>query len=228
MRQPPAQGGKKVNASTPMTVGAARSIFGSHARARLIDHDLQRESLPTAVRAFYADRVAIGVLLLCGLVVGYGGGAVMFWFHSIYLNEGGPAISPWLHWFIDSTAGFIGLTPALAIVLPATAWLAARGTSPIGSLRYAVVAGTLLALLAAPAPIIHDEFIGRGTWMAQQMTELWGHSHQPTGRKQEVSVVVAIEQQVAVGIPIYVAVLWLTVMSSRFVTRLARRPAKPG
>jgi hypothetical protein len=85
-----------------------------------------------------------------------------------------------------------------------------------------VVAGTLLALIAMPAPIIHDEFIGRGTWMAAQITELWGQGHHPTGRPQEVSVVVALQQQLAAGIPIYVAVLWVTVAVSRTLARLGR------
>lgn len=203
-----------------MSGGVARSIFGSEQRrAPTAVQDLP---LSAAIRVFYSDRIAYAIVLLCGVVVGYAGGAVMFWFHSIYLNEGGPAISPWLHWFIDSTVGFLALTPVLAVVLPAAAWLTAKGERRTGSLRYAVVAGTLLALIAMPAPIIHDEFIGRGTWMAAQITDLWGQGHHPTGRAREVSVVVALQQQLAAGIPIYVAVLWLTVAVSRTVTRLGR------
>lgn len=204
-----------------MPVGAARSIFGAEApRARPIVQDLTTRPLLTAIRDFYRERAAIVALLLCGAVVGYGGGAVMFWFHSIYLKEGGPAISPWLHWFIDSTAGFLGLTPALAVVLPTAAWMVAGRGPSIRPFRYALVAGTLLALIAAPAPILHDELIGRGTWLAAQMTDLWGHGHHMTGRPQEVSVVIAMEQQAAVGIPTYVAVLWVTVMVARLLARL--------
>jgi hypothetical protein len=97
--------------------------------------------------------------------------------------------------------------------------VAGRGPS-IRPFRYALVAGTLLALIAAPAPILHDELIGRGTWLAAQMTDLWGHGHHMTGRPQEVSVVIAMEQQAAVGIPTYVAVLWVTVMVARLLARL--------
>jgi hypothetical protein len=207
-----------------MSGGVARSIFGLESRpARPIEHDVPSRPLSVTIRDFYADRVAYVILLLTGIIVAYGGGAVMFWFHSIYLNEGGPAISPWLHWFIDSTVGFLALTPVLAVILPTAAWLAQRRGRRTGTLRFAVVAGALLALIAMPAPIMHDGLIGRGTWMAAQITELWGHGHVPTGRPQEVSVVVAMEQQLAAGIPTYVAVLWLTVSLSRTAARLARR-----
>src|SRR5439155_8840188 len=58
--------------------------------------------------AFYGDRLAWIALAVSAFIICYGGGAVLFWFHAIYLGEGGPAISPTAHWLLDSTAGLIG------------------------------------------------------------------------------------------------------------------------
>jgi hypothetical protein len=73
---------------------------------------------------YYRDRLARRALIVCALALAYGGGAVMFWVHAVYLGEKGPAISPYLHWALDSTAGFIGLTPPLAVILPLAAAVA--------------------------------------------------------------------------------------------------------
>src|SRR5262245_57392687 len=76
---------------------------------------------PTAVAKllFQYDRQPASwlILIITSLVMIYLGGAAMFWFHAIYLGEGGPAISPVLHWFMDSTAALL-LTPILFMVLP--------------------------------------------------------------------------------------------------------------
>jgi hypothetical protein len=79
-------------------------------------------------------------LALCAIALTYGGGAAMFWFHAIELGEGGPAISPWPHWGLDSTAGFLGLTPLIAVIVPVAAWAAVDaggGCGPGGSPRWA-------------------------------------------------------------------------------------------
>lgn len=216
-----------MKSSTPILVGSARSVFGAEALdARPTTYDLHPRSLPAILRTFYAERQAWAALLLCTLLVGYGGGAVMFWFHSIYLNEGGPAISPWLHWFIDSSAGFIGLAPLVAVIVPLAAIVAGRiaGSpgAPVGAVPFAFVGGTALAVATAPAPLLHDGLIGRGTWFAVKMTQWWGGGHNhAVGRPQEVSAVVAMAQQIAAGVPVYVMVLLVAVLLGRAVVRVA-------
>src|SRR6266545_3189159 len=192
-----------MKSSLPISVGRARSIFGAEALdARPISFDHHVRSLPAVVRAFYAERSARLALLLYTLLIGYGGGAVLFWFHSVYLNEGGPAISPWLHWFIDSSAGFVGLFPVVAVVLPVTAMLMARPPSPARRraplLPYAMVSGTIMAVVTAPAPLLHDTLIGRGTWAAAQIARRWGgHAHHAFGQSRNAPVVLRMGEQAA-------------------------------
>lgn len=102
------------------------------------------------VRAFYSNRRAWLALLVSAVILTYGGGAVLFWFHAIYLGEGGPAISPWLHWVLDSTAGFVGLTPPITVILPLAAWIARQpaassvSSDPVAEADFAV--GSRLAV----------------------------------------------------------------------------------
>ncbi len=178
------------------------------------------------VRAFYAEHRGWRGLLVASVILTYGGGAIMFWFHAIYLGEGGPAISPWHHWLLDSTAGFIGLTPIIVFILPFAAQVA-RNNSDMLSVsthhthagRFALVAGIVLAFVTAPAPILHDEFIGRGTWLAAQVTDLLGHHHAAIGTPQKIPEVLEMVQQVAFGIPTYVSLMWVSLMTLRALDR---------
>lgn len=36
------------------------------------------------------------------------------------------------------------------------------------------IGGILFALATAPGPIVHDHLVGRGTWLAGELTKLWG------------------------------------------------------
>lgn len=183
--------------------------------------------LPAAVRRFYDEPLGWVVVGVCSLVVGYGGGAVMFWFHAVHLGEGGPAISPWLHWLVDSTAGFLALGPVMAVILPvAAAHVAARSASSPAAIapvlptaQVAVVAGGLVALATMPAPLLHDRLIGRGTWLAARITDWFGGGHHATGTPQDAAIVVAMAQQLAVGVVTYVLLVWLTLLSIRFLRR---------
>jgi hypothetical protein len=177
-------------------------------------------------RRFYAGHLGWLGLLVSIVVIAYGGGAVMFWFHSIYLGEGGPAISPWLHWLVDSTAGAIGLGPVIAVLLPLGAWAATTpsttggtGTGEIRPIQFSFVAGGLLALATAPAPILHDRLIGRGTWLAEQLTRLLGNGHSPTGESQEVPLLAEMGQQVGASLPTYTALMWLVLMTLQVLNR---------
>jgi len=175
-------------------------------------------------RTFYRQHRGLWGLLVASVILAYGGGAVMFWYHAVYLGEGGPAISPWQHWLLDSTAGFVGLTPAIALILPVAHRIAATGPSDVHPGRFAVVAGILLAFVTAPAPILHDELIGQGTWLAGRVTEMFGGHHVVTGTEHEIPEVLEVGQQIFAGIPTYIALMWLTVV----VLRVLRRPADVG
>jgi hypothetical protein len=192
-------------------------------------------------RSFYAEHRGWRALLVSSLILTYAGGAALFWYHAIYLGEGGPAISPWHHWLLDSTAGFIGLTPAIALILPiahrfattepdgtmpaptpAPAPAPAATSSPhVHPARFAVVGGTLLAFVTAPAPLLHDELIGQGTWLADRATHLFGRHHVPTGSEHEVPKVLEMAQQVVAAIPIYVVLMSVTLLALRALRRSA-------
>jgi hypothetical protein len=165
------------------------------------------------LRDFYRDPLAWFGGLVSLLVVAYAGGAVMFVLHAVILGELGPAISPVAHWALDSTLGFVGLAPVVAVIVPVAAWLVrteADGEA-VPALPYAAVGGTLFGLATAPAPIVHDLLVGRGTWLANRVTEVLdgpvGIGHHVHG--DSVPQALSIALQVAVGIPTYVLLLWL-------------------
>ncbi|HET6952684.1 MAG TPA: hypothetical protein VFI47_20040 [Acidimicrobiales bacterium] len=213
----------------------ARALFGpatvpapatpQHGRSR-------RRGRPAAVvREFYRDPVAWTGFGVCTLVLTYAGGAVMFWFHAIYLGEGGPAISPWMHWGLDSSAGFVGLSPAIALILPVAARVAGRRTDRAGPGAglvpagwFALAGGVLLALVTAPAPLLHDRYLARGTWLASRITELWGNGRPvlPEAPEEE-SVAGEMVTQVLAGIPTYVVLLWVALLAIRLAITLHRR-----
>ncbi len=203
-------------AFSPRRGPTARSLFGHQTRARW------QPAAWAELRAFYADPISWVGLVVCTALLTYGGGAVMFWFHAIYLGEGGPAISPWLHWLIDSSFGFVGLTPAIALILPvaahvATATAGADGTNGgrVRAVPFAVVAGCLLALMVGPAPLFHDTFISQGTPLADKVTEMWGNGSSPTGEPYEAPMFIEMVQQIGIGVPTYIALTWLGVAAAR-------------
>lgn len=190
---------------------AAATMPGDGARVRWTPPGIYR-----LVRDFYRQRIAWVVLAISALVLVYGGGALMFWYHSIYLGEGGPAISPTLHWFVDSTAGFIALTPALAVILPIATYQARQHLA-----YFAIVGGTLFALATVPGPVMHDNFIGRGTWFADQLTRLWGDGR-ALPPAHHIEAPVAMSLQLAFALPVYIILMWLTLICIRGLIRLAR------
>lgn len=141
------------------------------------------------------------------LIMIYIGGLPMFWFHSILLGEGGPAISPALHWFIDSTAG-LALAPILFVLLPYATRFATAAPGAIASYRFALFGGGLFALFTGPGPWLHNTFVGRGTWLADQVTRLWGDDRS-LPPFVEVPIAMSMALQVAFGLPVYVALMWL-------------------
>jgi hypothetical protein len=214
---PPAAA-RRPSASQPRPTGrtvAARTLAARTvaARAYLAGRQLRPAACLSMLTDFYRDPLAWFGGLVSLLVLAYAGGAVMFVLHAVVLGELGPAISPVEHWALDSTLGFVGLAPLVALVVPVAAWLvrAEVDGEAVPALSYAAIGGTLFGLATAPAPIVHDLLVGRGTWLANRVTESLGgpsvigqHVHGDT-----VPQVVSIASQVAVGIPTYILMLWL-------------------
>jgi hypothetical protein len=172
------------------------------------------------VAQFYAlsrQRVA---LLITSLVLCYGGGGALFWFHCIYRGEHGPAINPWAHWGLDSTLGFIGLTPAIVLLLPTVSWLLAHPGSPAKLGPSALLLGSLFAVVTAPGPLAHDLLVGRGTGLAHVATKVIGYSARADHAHAVAhSLVDESLLQVLVGIPVYTALAFLALVT---VDQLAR------
>ncbi len=181
-------------------------------RAYLAGRTLRPAACLTMLRDFYRDPLAWFGGLVALIVLAYAGGAVMFVLHAVILGELGPAISPVAHWALDSTLGFLGLAPVVAVLVPLAAWLVAAEAEgePVPALPCAVVGGSLFGLATAPAPIAHDLLVGRGTWLANRVTQVLGGTggigHHVHG--DSVPQALSIALQVAVGIPTYVLLLW--------------------
>ena len=152
-------------------------------------------------------------LVTLSVMLSYGGGAVMFWVHAVYRGEQGPAISPWAHWLLDSSLGFLALTPALAVLLPlSAAALVLIGRDP-NPARSALFIGSAFALVTAPGPVVHDLLVGRGTALADLATRLIGSDGATTMvHAQGNSPVAECLWQVIAGVPTY-TLLTLLVLS---------------
>ncbi len=199
---------------------------GLFQRAR---RDLRVASYCRLLVNFYRDPLAWFGLLVSMLILAYLGGAVMFILHAGVLGELGPAIPPVTHWALDSTLGFIGLAPIVALILPLAAWAACPDESAARPAIFAVVGGVLFAFGTAPGPVAHDLLVGRGTWLANQVTELLGGTTvlEHAQHVEPVSESLSIGLQVLVGVPTYVALVWLALVAVRRVvqTRQATREA---
>jgi len=180
---------------------------------------------PTAVAKlvfqYYRQPTSWLVLIITSLVMIYLGGAAMFWFHAIYLGEGGPAISPVLHWFIDSTAALL-LTPVLFIVLPLASRYAKVSPQDLSPHRFALFSGAIFAVMTIPGPFIHNTFIGRGTYLADMVTRSWGNGR-PVQPYTEYPLAIEALLQVAFGLPLYIALMWALFYSVKtMLVRVAR------
>lgn len=185
-----------------------------------------------ALRSFYAQPLARLVLLTTSILLTYGGGAAMFWLHAIHRGEKGPAINHWFHWLSDSTLGFLALTPVLFFILPAALWALARirGRKASSLVLYGVAVGVLFALATAPGPLLHTIVAGAGTPLADAATNIFGsdptvavHHH---GQLASHSPLSSSLLQVAVGIPVYVALSSLALQVVRVVTTQRQRPGR--
>ncbi len=188
---------------------------------------------------FYGRRGGWKTLVVTSVSLTYGGGVAMFWLHAIHRGEQGPAINDVAHWLVDSTLGFVGLTPVLFLVVP-LAMVAARGRG--GRLRvgrYALVVGALFAVVTTPGPLLHGLIAGAGTPLADLVTSIFGQDPQVAARNLHAvhrSPLAEGVLQLLVGLPVYMACAWfagLTLHVSRagVVARFRRiaipMPASP-
>jgi hypothetical protein len=188
---------------------------------RLSAGDLRPRALVRAVITFYRDPLAWFGVFGTLLIIAYGGGAVLFILHAEVLGELGPSISPWAHWILDSTLGFVGFAPVVAVLVPLTAYVTGTVNAPVRTRPYATVAGILMTLAAAPGPIVHDLLVGRGTWLADRITALLGgatgavHVH-GDGVPQSVSIAF----QIVVGVPTYILLMAASLIVVRYAVVL--------
>lgn len=191
------------------------------------------KSWAKVLRAFYSRPLGWGATIFVSAVLSYVGGGLMYWLHAIYRGEQGPAINHGQHWGLDSTLGFVALTPIVFLLLPAVLWSLGRRGSREGRLRvglYVVVVGTLFALVTGPGPLLHNALVGEGTPLADAATSVFGHDpdiaeHQ--AHAPERSAFAEGVLQVAVGIPAYSLLTLAAILVVRATVGARRRDEEP-
>lgn len=179
------------------------------------------------VRSFYVRPIAWASLLVSSAFLTYGGGAAMFWVHAVLRGEAGPAIDNVHHWLLDSTLGFLALTPVLALLLPLAVWQAGGGTRRTGRARlwvYVLAVAIVFTLFTGPGPLMHDAVAGRGTPLADLATRVFGeHSAAIDVMHPKHSPMSKGLLQLGAGLPVYLACTWLSLHIVRAGARLTRR-----
>jgi hypothetical protein len=188
---------------------------------------LRPSSAIRTVTGFYRDRLSWVALAVTSVVMCYFGGLLMFWYHAELLGEGGPAIAWYAHWMLDSTFGFLALTPALVVLLPLGTWAARALATNQRSVPwvYAIVAGSLFAVITTPGPIAHDMLVGRGTWLANQVTQLIGNPSATLTPSHEYGLAPDLAQQLAFGLPLYILLMRVAVLVVQSGVAASRRRA---
>ena len=136
----------------------------------------------------------------------------MFWFHAILRKEKGPPINNWYHWMLDSSLGFVGLTPGLFVIMPLALTAVSLGRDRGARARattYVLLVGVLFAILTGPGPIIHDLLVGRGKPLARLATKVFGYDPAvvaATAHAPDHSMVSECLLQILVGVPVYTVV----------------------
>jgi hypothetical protein len=175
-----------------------------------------------AIADFYADPGNRRGLLGTALLLCYGGGIVMFGVHYTLRRECGPPINAGWHWLLDSTIGFVALTPLLVVLLPVVTAMVNRWTGTEGArprlAPYSVVVGVIFALATVPGPWAHDRLAGRGRPLARLATSFFGEDAAAlahNARGLEHSMVSEGLLQLGVGLPVYIALSALALALAR-------------
>jgi hypothetical protein len=186
------------------------------------------------LRSFYSRPLAYGAAVFVSAILAYAGGGIMFWLHAIYRGENGPPIGHWQHWLLDSTLGFVALTPVVLLLLPAVLWTLGWQGRKADGVRvggYVVVVGMLFALVTGPGPLLHNAIAGAGTPLANLATDVFGPDPQMVERQTDAPERSAFTEgvlQVALGIPVYSLLTLASIAAVRRVVRLSRRDRGPG
>lgn len=185
------------------------------------------------IRGFYAHPVAWLGLLVSAVFLTYGGGAVMFWVHAIVRGEAGPAISPVHHWLLDSTLGFVALTPVLALIMPLAALHASGVAGARANVRlgvYVLATALTFTALTGPGPLLHNLVAGAGTPLAGLATRVFGEDPEQLVHAMHAGGHSAVAEgllQLAVGLPVYALCTWLALaLVRRRVGATSRRAAR--
>ncbi len=183
-------------------------------------------------RTFYSQPLGWVALFVTSAILTYGGGSVMFWFHAIHRGEQGPPINDVLHWLLDSTLGFIALTPLLFFILPGALY-ALRGAATRGSRRkaaaYVVLVGVIFGVATGPGPLLHDRLVGAGSPLGELVGMALPHDPAVSARNATATEHSALSEgllQVIIGVPTYICAGLLAVAAVRAVS--GSRSTRPG
>jgi hypothetical protein len=109
---------------------------------------------------------------------------------------------------LDSTLGFIALTPVVFLLLPAVLWLRTKNerTARLRLGAYVLLVGTLFAFVTGPGPYLHNRLVGADTPLARVATSVFGMDPGVAAQgvhAKDHSPISEGALQVAVGIPLY-------------------------
>lgn len=161
---------------------------------------------------FYARPGNLRLLLASGLLLFYVGSMPAYYVHAIVRGEAGPRIHDVTHWALDSTLGFVGLTPAVAVILPLAAVLLRRRRA-LRAAPFVLITGALVALVTAPGPFLHQLIAGRGTAVANAAERVFASHHLPpvTGPVAGPNLVAEGAIQLVLGLVVYTLLMALSV-----------------
>ncbi|MEN3360104.1 MAG: hypothetical protein V7637_4086 [Mycobacteriales bacterium] len=210
---------------TPAATFAGAPPEPATADRRRLPSPFRPREIVASLVDYYRDPLSWLVVGVTSFIMCYVGGAAMFWYHAIHLGEGGPAISWEAHWFLDSTVGFVALTPAVIVILPLASWVAQSLASDDRRMRwlYAGISGVAFGLITIPGPLMHNFLVGRGTWVANQVTHLIGNSDAVPKSSIHYSGPELMAQQFRGGLPVYVLLSVLSLWLVRGIVAAAYR-----